>query len=95
MQKDSRRERHKEVEQRAAPGLAPLRSAELACERGRSPCLEYIAHVKGIDLKGIQVETTPANKRAFAFYLRHGFKPMENRRLFRNLRHGKRKQKRS
>lgn len=58
-----------------------------------SLCLEYIGHVKGIDLKGIQVETTPPNKRAFAFYLRHGFKLKENRHLFRSLRHGKRKQK--
>ena len=51
-----------------------------------SAYLKYLAKTKGMNLKGIHVETTPANQRALAFYLRHGFKRAKNRHMFRKLR---------
>jgi ribosomal protein S18 acetylase RimI-like enzyme len=50
-----------------------------------SSCLDHIADAKGTDVKGLQVEITPANKKALAFYSRRGFKPMPNCHLFRSL----------
>jgi len=50
-----------------------------------SSYLEHIAKTKGMKLKGIQVETTPANQKALAFYSRRGFKQVENHHMFREL----------
>jgi GNAT superfamily N-acetyltransferase len=36
-------------------------------------------------LRGLQVEVTPANTKALAFYSRHGFAPAANWRLFKKL----------
>ena len=48
-------------------------------------CIEHVAGTEGKKLKGIRLEVTPANERAFAFYSRHGFKPAKNRHMFRKL----------
>jgi len=48
-------------------------------------CLEHIASAKAGDLKGLQVEITPANTKALAYYSRQGFTPKANRHLFRRL----------
>ena len=48
-------------------------------------CLTHMASAKAPDLKGLQVEITPANMRAFEFYSRQGFTPMANRHLFKKL----------
>jgi GNAT superfamily N-acetyltransferase len=50
-----------------------------------SSYVEHIAKIRGINLKGIHVETTPANQEASAFYLRRGFKLAKNRHMFRKL----------
>jgi GNAT superfamily N-acetyltransferase len=50
-----------------------------------SSYLKHINKTKGMNLKGIHVETTPANQKALAFYSRHGFKPAENCHMFRKL----------
>ena len=54
-----------------------------------SSCLDHIANANGTDLKGLQVEITPANRKALGFYSRRGFKPKANRHLFRRLHKGK------
>jgi N-acetylglutamate synthase-like GNAT family acetyltransferase len=54
-----------------------------------------IAHAKGADLKGLQVEITPANRKALAFYSRRGFRPIPNRHLFRSLNQGKARRQRT
>lgn len=56
--------------------------------RGRgigAACIEHAAGTGGKKLKGMRLEVTPANERAFAFYSRHGFKPAKNRHMFRRL----------
>lgn len=50
-----------------------------------SSYLKHITQTKGMNLKGIHVETTPANQKALTFYSRHGFKQAENRHMFRKL----------
>ncbi len=50
-----------------------------------SSYLKQISKTKGTNFKGIHVETTPANQKASAFYMRHGFKQAKNRHLFRKL----------
>jgi GNAT superfamily N-acetyltransferase len=47
--------------------------------------LEHIVKTKHMNLKGIHIETTPANQKALAFYLRHGFKLAKNRHIFRKI----------
>lgn len=47
--------------------------------------LKYVATMKAGDVKGIQVEVTPVNKRAFAYYSRLGFEVTKNRHLFKKL----------
>ncbi len=48
-------------------------------------CLEHVAGMKGGKLEGVRLEVTPANRRALAFYSRHGFKLAKNRHMFREL----------
>ena len=48
-------------------------------------CIEQVTRAKGKKLKGIRLEVTPGNRRAFAFYSRHGFRPAKNRHMFREL----------
>jgi GNAT superfamily N-acetyltransferase len=50
-----------------------------------SSYLEHITKIRGMDLKGIHVEITPANRKALTFYSRHGFKKAVNRHMFRKL----------
>ncbi len=50
-----------------------------------SSYLKQISKTKGTNFKGIHVETTPANQKASAFYMRRGFKQAQNRHLFRKL----------
>jgi GNAT superfamily N-acetyltransferase len=50
-----------------------------------SSFLNHVASEKACILKGIQVEVTPANPKAFIFYSRNGFSPMKNRHLFLKL----------
>ncbi len=50
-----------------------------------SSYLKHISKTKGINFKGILVETTPANQKASAFYMRRGFKQAQNQHLFRKL----------
>lgn len=50
-----------------------------------SSYLKHVSKTKGMNLKGIHVETTPANKKAFTFYSRHGFKQAKNHHMFRKL----------
>ncbi len=50
-----------------------------------SSYLKHIAKTKRTNLKGIHVETTPANQKASTFYSRHGFKQAKNRHMFRKL----------
>ncbi len=45
--------------------------------------LEHVATGNANNLKGIQVEVTPANQEALALYSRKGFSPMPNLHLFR------------
>jgi GNAT superfamily N-acetyltransferase len=47
--------------------------------------LEYLTKVKTDHLKGLQVEVTPRNEKAFTYYSRQGFKPAKNRHLFKKL----------
>ena len=47
--------------------------------------LEYLAAGNAGILKGIQLEVTPANHKAFTYYSRNGFSPKANRHLFRKL----------
>ena len=47
--------------------------------------IEYASKAKAGDVKGLQLEVTPLNERAFAYYSRHGFAPAENRHLFKKL----------
>ena len=51
--------------------------------------LERIAIDNANNLKGIQLEVTPANHKAFAYYSRNGFSPKANRHLFRKLLRGR------
>ncbi len=51
-----------------------------------SSCIEHVARMKGKGLKGVRLEVTPANRKAFAFYSRRGFKLEKNRHMFRELR---------
>jgi ribosomal protein S18 acetylase RimI-like enzyme len=46
-------------------------------------CLDHIAGSG--DYRALLLETTPANRRAREFYIRKGFGPMSNRRLFKRL----------
>jgi ribosomal protein S18 acetylase RimI-like enzyme len=48
-------------------------------------CLDHVAGMKGKKLRGVRLEVTPANQKAFAFYSRHGFKLAKNRHMFREL----------
>jgi ribosomal protein S18 acetylase RimI-like enzyme len=50
-----------------------------------SSFLEYVTTMKNGDVKGVQLEVTPLNERAFAYYSRHGFAPTKNRHLFKKL----------
>jgi ribosomal protein S18 acetylase RimI-like enzyme len=47
--------------------------------------LEYVSKAKAGDVKGLQLEVTPVNERAFDYYSRHGFEPTKNRHLFKKL----------
>jgi ribosomal protein S18 acetylase RimI-like enzyme len=47
--------------------------------------LQYIGTMKAGYVKGLQVEVTPMNERAFAYYSRQGFVPAKNRHLFKPL----------
>ena len=47
--------------------------------------IEHVAGTKGRRLKGVRLEVTPANERAFTFYSRHGFKLEKNRHMFLKL----------
>ena len=47
--------------------------------------LEYIATTETKNLKGVRLEVTPSNKKAFTFYSRNGFSPLANRHLFLKL----------
>ena len=46
---------------------------------------KYVATVKAAYVKGLQVEVTPINERAFAYYSRQGFEATKNRHLFKKL----------
>ena len=50
-----------------------------------SSYLKQLTKTKGMNLKGIHVETTPANQKASAFYSRHGFMQAKNHHMFRKL----------
>ncbi len=50
-----------------------------------SSCLLHIAKRTRMNLKGMHLETTPSNRRARAFYSRHGFRVVANRHMFREL----------
>ena len=47
--------------------------------------IEHVAGTKGRRLKGVRLEVTPANERAFTFYSRHGFKLEKNRHMLLKL----------
>jgi len=47
--------------------------------------LEYVVAVKGDSVKGLQLEVTPVNEQAFAYYCRRGFQAAKNRHLFKKL----------
>ncbi len=47
--------------------------------------IDHIVTVKAGGLKGLQVEITPANGKALAFYSQEGFSSVKNRRLFKKL----------
>lgn len=47
--------------------------------------LEHVAIPNAGNLKGIQVEVTPANNKALTYFSRNGFSPKANRHLFREL----------
>ncbi len=47
--------------------------------------LELVTTRNANNLKGIQLEVTPANNKALTYYSRNGFSPKDNRHLFRNL----------
>ncbi len=47
--------------------------------------IDRIATTKGGNLKGLQVEITPANQRALAFYSQQGFSSLKSRHLFKKL----------
>jgi GNAT superfamily N-acetyltransferase len=51
-----------------------------------SSYLKHVAKTRGLNLKGIHVELTPANKKAFAFYSQHGFKMADNYHMFKAIR---------
>lgn len=56
--------------------------------RGKGIGSSFLESLAGTDtrtLKGVQVEVTPANAKAFAYYLRHGFTPVPNRHLFKAI----------
>ncbi len=50
-----------------------------------SSFLKHIATANAGNLKGIQLEVTPANEKAFTYYSRNGFSPKANRHLFMKL----------
>lgn len=50
-----------------------------------SSFIEHVATMKARCLKGLQVEVTPLNERAFGFYSQRGFSPSKNRYLFKRL----------
>lgn len=50
--------------------------------------IDHIATVKAGGLRGLQVEITPANRQALAFYSQQGFSSAKNRHLFKKL-HGR------
>jgi ribosomal protein S18 acetylase RimI-like enzyme len=55
--------------------------------KGIDTCfLEYIVAVGGGSVKGLQLEVTPVNEKAFAYYCRQDFEPEKNRHLFKKLR---------
>lgn len=58
---------------------------EWRCRGVGSECLKHIAKTPQIRFRGMQVEATRGNRRAMAFYKRHGFTPAKNRYLFRAL----------
>jgi ribosomal protein S18 acetylase RimI-like enzyme len=47
--------------------------------------LEYVVAAGGGSLKGLQLEVTPVNERAFAYYCQQGFELEKNRHLFKKL----------
>lgn len=47
--------------------------------------LSYIAAMGDASVKGLQLEVTPTNERALAYYMRQGFRPVANRHLFKQL----------
>lgn len=47
--------------------------------------LSHLAATEDTSVKGIQLEVTPSNERALAYYLRQGFSPAANRHLFKTL----------
>lgn len=50
-----------------------------------SSYIKRVSKTKGMNFKGIHVETTPANRKALAFYSQQGFKKTKNRHMFRRL----------
>ena len=46
---------------------------------------KYVATVKAAYVKGLQVEVTPINERAFVYYSRQGFEATKNLHLFKKL----------
>jgi len=55
--------------------------------QGRGIGAAFLQHLiaEEMDAKGLQLEVTPQNARAYAFYLREGFRPAKNRHLFKRL----------